>query len=323
MRILIAEDEPVSRHMVERFLTQWGYDLVVANDGDEAWWVLQREDSPRLAILDWMMPGKDGVEICREVRKRVSQPYVYILLLTAKAQKADIIEGLEAGADDYLTKPFDPEELRVRLRAGRRILDLQENLLSTRDAMRFPSTHDLLSGVWNREAILGMLRQKLAHKSNEETPLGIILANLDHFKQINQVRGPLAGDAVLQEAGRRLRSAVRLYDSIGRYGAGEFLIVVPGCYASEMMELAEKLRHTIDREAMDILGGAIPVTLSLGVASTDEMKGADADTLLREAEDAVRRAKLRGRNRVEMAKVAEVADQEPLVEPEARRTTAL
>ncbi|MBI3667207.1 MAG: diguanylate cyclase [Acidobacteria bacterium] len=323
MRIMIAEDEPVSRHLVERFLVQWGYEVVAVNDGDEAWVLLQQPDAPRLAILDWMMPGKDGVEICREVRKRVAEPYVYIILLTAKSQKADIVAGLEAGADDYLTKPFDPDELRVRLRAGRRILDLMDHLLCSRDAMRFPATHDLLTGVWNREAILGMLRQKLAHKGADGSPLGIILVNLDHYKQISQVRGPLVGDAALQETARRLRSGVRLYDSIGRYGAGEFLVVVPGCFTSETMELAEKLRQAIDREPMDLLGGAISVTCSLGVAATDELKGSDADLLLRAAEAAVGRAKLRGRNRVEQAEAADLPGLESIADVKLRRRDAL
>ena len=299
MRILIAEDEPISQHMLESFLTQWGYDVIAANDGDEAWWTLQREDAPSLAILDWMMPGMDGTQICREVRKRTGEPYTYLILLTAKSQKQDIVQGLEAGADDYLTKPFDADELRVRLRAGRRILDMQEQFLSMREAVRFPNTHDFMTGLWNREAILGMLRQKLGRERHDATPVGVILVDLDHFKQINKY-GAAAGDAVLRETARRIRSCVRLYDSVGRYGGGEFLIVVPGCYSSEVTAIAEKVRATISREPMDILGGSIEVTASVGVAATDESKDADADVLLRLAEEAVRRAKAH-RNRVELA----------------------
>ncbi|MBI3696820.1 MAG: diguanylate cyclase [Acidobacteria bacterium] len=304
MRILIAEDEPISRHMLESFLTQWGYEVIVAHDGDEAWWTLQREDAPALAILDWMMPGMDGTQICREVRKRIGAPYTYLILLTAKSQKQDIVQGLEAGADDYLTKPFDPDELRVRLRAGRRILDLQEQFLSMREAARFPNTHDFMTGLWNREAILGMLRQKLGRDRHDAAPVGVILVDLDHFKQINATYGAAAGDAVLREAARRVRSCVRLYDSVGRYGGGEFLIVVPGCYSSEVIAIAEKVRATMSREPMDILGGAIVVTASVGVAATDENKNASADLLLRGAGEAARKAKGH-RNRVELATAAD------------------
>lgn len=306
MRILIAEDEPISRQLVERFLVQWGYEVIVAENGEEAWWVLQKQDGPRLAIVDWMLPGMDGTQLCREVRKRAPEPYIYILLLTAKTQRQDIVEGMEAGADDYLTKPFDPDELRVRLRAGRRILDLQEHLLSMREAIRFPTTHDFLTGLWNREAILGMLRQKLSRDRRAGVPVGVILVDLDYLKQINNAYGPHLGDAVLREAARRLRSRVRLYDSVGRYGGGEFLIVVPGCYSSEVVEEAEKLGEAISGEAMDVLGGTIRVTASVGVATTEECQNADADGLLRAADAALRRAKAGGHNRLEVAGMSDM-----------------
>jgi len=297
MRILIAEDEPVSRLLLDRFLTQWGYEVVAARDGEEAWWILQRDDSPRLAILDWMMPAMDGPEICRHVRQRQAGPYIYILLLTAKTQKEDLIEGLDAGADDYLTKPFDANELRVRLRAGRRIVDLQEHLLSTSEAARFPATHDLLTGLWNREAILGILRQ-LARDRGQDVPFGIILADVDHFQQVGLTHGPHAGDAVLRETARRLRSSVRIYDSIGRYGGKQFLVVVPGCHSPEIVELAERLRAEVAADPVDIIGETVPITLSLGVAAAGNAQSTNADVLLEAAGEAVRRAKLAGRNRV-------------------------
>jgi two-component system cell cycle response regulator len=307
MRILIAEDEPVSRLLLERFLQQWGYEVVSASDGDEAWWILQREDAPRLAILDWMMPGMDGPQICREVRRRVGQPYTYLILLTAKAQKEDLVEGLEAGADDYLTKPFDANELRVRLRAGRRILDLQEYLISSSEAQRYPATHDFLTGLWNREAILGILRQ-LTRERRNGAPVGVILASLDHFKHLNNTHGPRAGDAILREAARRLRANVRIYDSIGRYSGGEFLVVAPGCKPGDLVALAESLRQALAAENIDVIGGAVPVTISLGVAITAEENGLDADGLLRAAAGAVHKAKMGGRNRVESAIAPEITD---------------
>jgi diguanylate cyclase (GGDEF)-like protein len=306
MRILIAEDEPVSRLLLERFLQQWGYEVVSASDGDEAWWILQREDAPHLAVLDWMMPGMDGATICREVRKRTGQPYTYLILLTAKAQKQDVVEGLEAGADDYLTKPFDANELRVRLRAGRRILDLQDYLLSSSEAQRFPATHDFLTGLWNREAILGILRQ-LTRERRTGAPVGVILASLDHFRHLNNTHGPRAGDGILREAARRLRSTVRIYDSLGRYGGGEYLIVAPGCERRDLVNLAEKLRKAVAAEPIDVIGESVAVTVSLGVTAAGE-GSLEADHLLRLAASALHQAKLGGRNRVESTFETEAAE---------------
>ena len=306
MKVLIAEDEPVSRLLLERFLQQWGYEVVSASDGDEAWWILQREDAPHLAILDWMMPGMDGATICREVRKRNGQPYTYLVLLTAKAQKQDVVEGLEAGADDYLTKPFDANELRVRLRAGRRILDLQDYLLSSSEAQRFPATHDFLTGLWNREAIMGILRQ-LTRERRTGAPVGVILASLDHFRHLHNTHGPRAGDGILRETARRLRSTVRIYDSLGRYGGGEYLIVAPGCERRDLVGLADKLRKAVAEEPVDVIGEAVGVTISLGVTATGE-GSQESDHLLRLAASALHKAKLSGRNRVESTFDGETAE---------------
>ncbi len=157
MKILIADDSIVSRHLLEATLRKWGYDVMVACDGAEALELLQREDAPALIILDWMMPGMTGVEVCRRIRQRDSEPYTYILLLTSKSQKEDLIEGMDAGADDYITKPFDQNELQVRLRAGTRLVDLQTQLLKAREDLRDQATRDSLTRLWNRSSILGEL----------------------------------------------------------------------------------------------------------------------------------------------------------------------
>jgi two-component system cell cycle response regulator len=157
MRVLVAEDNPVFQSMLKMMLTKWGYQAMIARNGTEAWHVLESEGAPRLAVLDWMMPGMDGVEICRRIRSANRVPYLYILLLTARTESQDLIEGMDAGADDYLTKPFNAHELRVRLLAGRRILDLQEELLKTQEALRDQATHDGLTGLLNRTTILETL----------------------------------------------------------------------------------------------------------------------------------------------------------------------
>ncbi len=301
MRVLLAEDDSVLRHLLESFLVKWGYEVTVAKDGAEAWEVLQAEDAPRLALLDWVMPGMDGVEVCREVRKRMAQPYVYILLLTARKDNFDVINGLGSGADDYLTKPFNPEELEARLRTGKRILDLEDHLVAAREAMYFKATHDALTGLWNRAAILDYLNRELIRARRQAAPLGLLLADLDRFKSINDTCGHLAGDDVLKEVARRMLASVRVYDCVGRYGGEEFLIVLPGCDESNTREKAEQFRKTLGGCAVETSEGPLHVTLSIGALSTDLWREGDCDTLLRAADAALYRAKGAGRNRVEMA----------------------
>ena len=301
MKALIAEDDSISRRMLEAFLVKWGYEVMAATEGEEAWGILQGNDPPRLAILDWMMPGRDGIEICRSIRQRKGRPYVYILLLTARGQKQDIVEGLEAGADDYVTKPFDPFELRARLRAGRRIIELQEQLVQAHDALRDQASHDPLTGLWNHGTILAILRKEVARASRSHGPLAVAMADVDRFKTINDTYGHQAGDAVLRESSRRLRAATRTYDSLGRYGGDEFLAVIPGCDPEDAARFAESFRARIDRKAVETPDGIIPVTLSLGVAALIDPPSARAEALIRIADAALYRAKTAGRNCVALA----------------------
>jgi diguanylate cyclase (GGDEF)-like protein len=204
-----------------------------------------------LAILDWMMPGLDGVEVCRKVRQAGGAPYVYLIMLTGRAERRDVVQGMGAGADDYLSKPFDEQELRVRLRAGRRIVDLQE-------ALRTLATRDALTGTWNRRAILEILRRELARGAREGTPVGVVLADLDHFKRVNDTLGHLTGDAVLSEAARRIGAALRPYDALGRYGGEEFLIVLPGCDPEGASQVAERVRGRVAEAPVTTPAGRSP-----------------------------------------------------------------
>ncbi len=301
MRVLIAEDDAVLRRLLEWALMKWGYEVAVAKNGTAAWEMLQVEGAPRLALLDWMMPGMDGVEVCRQARKRLAQPYTYILLLTAKGEKLDVIEGLESGADDYLTKPFDLEELQARLRVGKRILELEDRLVAAREVLQFKATHDSLTGLWNRAAILDFLRRELSRAHRQGTSVGILLTDLDGFKAINDTHGHLAGDDVLREVSARLSASVREYDGVGRYGGEEFLIVLPGCDASATRDRAESLRRAVGSLPVESANGRIGVTLSLGAVSSLEWGEADMDALLRAADAALYRAKAAGRNRVDLA----------------------
>jgi diguanylate cyclase (GGDEF)-like protein len=299
MKVLIAEDDPITCRLLKAKLRRWGHEVVVARDGIEAWQVLERADSPPLAILDWMMPGIDGVEICREVRKRTEGPYTYLLLLTARGQQEDIIAGIEAGADDYLIKPFDAQELRARLHAGQRVLDLEARLIAAQEALREQATRDAMTGLWNRSAILDILRAEIARAERVGTPASVILADLDHFKRINDTYGHQAGDAVLREVAQRMNAAVREYDMIGRYGGEEFLIVLPLCEMSEAVNIAERLRHCVSAEALPLESERLFVTVSLGLAPGGGPL-MDADSLIKAADIALYRAKSGGRNRHEV-----------------------
>jgi two-component system cell cycle response regulator len=299
MKILIADDDPVARRRVEASLQQWGFEVVVAKDGAEAWRMLQMESPPRLAILDWMMPGMDGAQVCQEVRKLEGRPYSYLILLTGKDQQDDIVEGLHAGADEYLCKPFNPSELRARIRTGCRILELEERLIATSEALRVQATHDPLTGLWNRAAILDILRRELARSKRERSPVSVVIADVDHFKHINDTLGHLAGDSVLRQVTARMQSVMRPYDALGRYGGEEFLVIAPGSDQDGAHGLAERLRSSVCDSPLPVSEGVISVTISLGVVATQGLE--EVETLIRAADDALYRAKERGRNRVELA----------------------
>ena len=299
MRALIAEDNASFRQVLERMLVKWKYEVELASDGNHAWEILNGDDPPRLALLDWMMPGMDGVEICRRIRAQPKEPYIYILLLTAKDSEEELVEGMEAGADDYLIKPVKSQELRVRLRAGRRILDLQEELIRAREALRLQATRDALTEMWNRGAMFEILTREIKRSKRESTPLSVIMADLDHFKQVNDNLGHAAGDAVLREAARRMVCCIRPYDSACRYGGEEFLIVLPGCDLDGAIARAETIRRTIAAEPFRLREGSLDVTCSLGVASTTGPDGIEVDCVLHEADEALYQAKHNGRNRVE------------------------
>ena len=300
MRILIADDSLVSRHLLEATLRKWNYEISVACDGAEAWRILRGEDPPRIAILDWVMPGMSGPEVCKRVREHAKNGelnYTYLLLLTSKSQREDLIEGMEAGADDYLTKPFDQHELKVRLRAGSRVIDLQRELVAAREELREQATKDFLTRIWNRSSVLDILQRELVRGARERRPFGVVLADLDHFKAVNDTFGHFAGDAVLREFTRRISAAMRPYDSIGRYGGEEFLVILPGCDEFCTASQAERMRVAISQDAMLIDDLSHSLTASFGACCFKPGMNVTAEALIRTADDALYEAKRQGRNR--------------------------
>jgi two-component system, cell cycle response regulator len=291
MKILIAEDDMTSRLLFSATLKKLGHNVTAVEDGRKAWDAWRQDDYP-LLISDWMMPDIDGLELCRMVREEHSLQYTYVILLTAMDSKGSYLEGMDAGADDFITKPFDEELLAARLRVAERILGLHKKL-------HIEATHDRLTGVWNRAAIVDYLQRALQRAARENTCIGVIVADLDHFKSVNDTLGHAAGDKVLQEAARRMELALRPDDHIGRYGGEEFLITVSGCDWSQTMMLAERVRRTISTGSVMSEAGEIPITVSLGVAMSGDVSGEDAGRLIAAADEALYRAKKAGRNRVE------------------------
>jgi diguanylate cyclase (GGDEF)-like protein len=255
-----------------------------------------------------MMPGLDGLELCRRIRKSDANSYHYVLLLTARDNKQDIVAGFEAGADDYLTKPFDADELHSRIRAGRRILELQAALIASQRKLEIQATHDRLTGLCNRGAILDKLVGELQRRQRRGEPLGVIMVDIDHFKYVNDTYGHLIGDTVLRETAQRLQLAVRTYDSVGRYGGEEFVVIVPGCNAFDLMVLAERLRLAVSSKTIETTSGPLNVTISLGSACADSAPGirVESEDLLRCADTALYSAKRLGRNRAEISEVSVV-----------------
>jgi diguanylate cyclase (GGDEF)-like protein len=292
--VLVAEDDPMFRKILQNWLQSWDYKVIVATDGTQAWSILQQERPPDLLILDWVMPGIDGMELCRRIRERQSASYQYILIVTANDARQDVVRGLEAGADDYLTKPFDKGELRARLRVGTRILTLQEDLIRAREDLRFQATHDVLTGIWNRRAVLELLHREMERAARFHASTGVLMLDLDHFKKINDTYGHLAGDAVLKETAQRITQVVRSYDFVGRYGGEEFLVLLPGCDKEQAEQSGERIRLAVTATPVFAAGSEISVTISIGATAT--VGGPEAEVLAK-ADAALYQAKSAGRNR--------------------------
>ena len=319
MKILVADDDVLSRRLLEKTLERVGYEVTRVGNGREAVESLSKPDAPRLALLDWMMPELDGPGVCREIRKRRDQSYVYMILLTSRESKEDIVAGLESGADDYLVKPFNTEELKARLRTGERILHLEDRLVEAREEMRFKATHDHLTNLWNRGVIVDLLSRELTRSKREDGCTAIVLGDVDHFKDINDAHGHLVGDQVLQEVARRLLFSVRSYDFVGRYGGEEFLVVLNNCRPDAVFTRAEEIRKTVCTRPIQTDAGTLGITMSLGVLLDRDWGHRPADELLREVDAALYAAKTAGRNCVRLAKPEESRGAVPAAQPAVER----
>lgn len=290
MKILVVEDQRFTRCMLARFLARSGYQVAEAQDGREALEVLAREPI-RLVVTDWMMPRMSGLELIRAIRGNSPDRWVYVILLTARDEKGSTVEALDAGADDFIHKPFDNDELAVRIRAGQRIVELTERL--ERLAMTDP-----LTGLLNRRG----LHQAVAATCPPEMPVGLGVADIDHFKQINDRYGHDTGDLALQQIAAVLRRSLEPEGILARVGGEEFWVVLRGCSPAGLYERVESARAAVAAAAFAGPGAqAIGLTLSFGIAQVPALAGQDIATLFRAADRALYASKRDGRNRVTVA----------------------
>jgi diguanylate cyclase (GGDEF)-like protein len=296
MRILIAEDDLTSRIMLASMLKKEGHEVTATVNGAEAWQALQQPDAPALVILDWMMPEMDGPDVVRRVRTLQTDQPPYIIMLTSRGSKADIIAGLEAGANDYLAKPPDPGELRARVDVGRRMVEMQAALIESKEKFAHQATHDPLTGLLNRRAILDRLSEELARVGRHSDMLAIGMLDIDHFKQVNDRHGHLTGDDVLCGLAQILRESLRAYDSVGRMGGEEFLVIAPLKAGMSCSSIFDRFCEKVAESKITTRSGVLSVTVSIGVACA--VVECTVDKLLEASDTAMYQAKNEGRNRV-------------------------
>ena len=300
-RVLLCQEDQATRELLIMVLGEYGYEVANAENGEQIWQAFRQDQAPRLAILDATMSDGDSISLCRKLRSRQGRDYTYVILLTAGVDRQEIIEALEAGVDCCIAKPVNPTELKARLAAAQRILGIQNELIETRKTLRQQAAHDALTGLWNRPAIMDILHTELNRASRYDTSVGVVMADLDSFKHINDIYGRRDGDIVVCETARTMRAAFRPYDGFGRYGGQEFLIVLPRCDITFASHVAERLRKCVEKQVVIVGQTELSLTVSMGVAARYGYSNIGANELIQAASKALYRAKLAGRNCVEVA----------------------
>jgi two-component system cell cycle response regulator len=303
-RILIVDDHDDNVELLRMRLEAWGYRTASERDGEAALAAVEA-DPPDLVLLDVMMPKVDGFEVARRVKANRALPFVPIIMQTALDSTHDKVQGLEAGADDYITKPIDFAELKARINSMLRIKRLQEaleererELLEVNERLRHMSQTDGLTGLDNRRHIEERLREMWEHHQRLHEPLACVMVDLDRFKSVNDTYGHQAGDAVLKQLAQILKREAREIDRIGRYGGEEFMLLLPGTVLDSAVTFAERVRKEVEGHTFTFEGGSLRRTASFGVSAVSHPKIRDCEALVRAADDALYVAKETGRNRV-------------------------
>jgi two-component system chemotaxis response regulator CheY len=306
MKILIADDDAITRRLVRDSIEKWGYEAIEARDGAEALSALEGSGA-KLLIVDWNMPGIDGIELCRRVRGIEALGYVYIVLLTVKDRKQDVILALEAGADDHMAKPFDRNELKARVKAGERVLDLERALMAENDGLKSRNERleelvhvDALMGIGNRRALFHAI-EKVHHRfTRYGEQYGVAMCDVDHFKAYNDHYGHLAGDKALRAVADAMKRSLRISDEIFRFGGEEILLLTPKPSPQGMTFFAERLRNAVEQAGVvHEKSAAGVITVSCGATVTSEKDVASRwEDVLQRADKALYQAKAAGRNAV-------------------------
>ena len=303
--ILVAEDDRVTLNLLAKNLRSWGYEVLTAENGQQAWKLLKRPNL-QIAILDWMMPGLEGPELCHQLRQLSKPRYTYLILLTSRDSSSDLIQGLEAGADDYMTKPINLMELRARLKTAQRIIELEDNLIKVRKMLSRLASTDSLTGVWNRRKFMRYLKEEFNRAQREGRSLGVLMVDMDNFKEINDRYGHPAGDLLLRQLAQLIRHNLRNYDRIARYGGDEFILLLPGSDNRGTQTVADRLLHLVRQKKFRTgTGMTTALNLSIGGTATGSARDLDPKSAVRTADRALYQAKKAGRGR------AVVIDYEP------------
>jgi diguanylate cyclase (GGDEF)-like protein len=296
---VVADDDPVGRRVLSRLLTRWGYAVSAFEDGTQALAALSGADAPRIAIVDWVMPGLDGPDLCRELRRSQRDSYLYLMLLTSRDSRQDLLEGLTAGADDYIVKPIDPPQVELRLRTATRILEMEDRLEAANRALREQVIHDPLTGVLTRGAVFDALdREVRSWRRNPDPSVCLMIIDIDRFKEVNDVHGHLVGDVVLKNVARAMTESVRPSDVVGRFGGDEFVIVLPHTDLARAEAVANRLIAAV-RDCSAVTEGAPPTTISVGLAEARE--DMSVEQVVDAADQALLEAKSNGRDRIQVS----------------------
>jgi len=303
-RILVVDDHEDNVEVLRARLEARGYEVEGANNGQEA---LDTVDKwlPDLVLLDVMMPDMDGLEVVKRLKANKNLPFIPVIMQTALDSTERMVAGLEAGADDYVTKPINFQELEARVRSLLRIKKLQQELADREkelsdmnDKLLHISLTDGLTGVDNRRALEQRLHEMFEHSLRLHEPISCVMCDIDHFKRVNDTYGHAAGDAVLKQFADILKDCAREIDRVGRYGGEEFLLLCPGTVLDSAVTFAERVRQAVEQHTFSYEGGTLTKTVSLGVASWPHPKITGREGMLKAADDALYVAKELGRNRV-------------------------
>jgi len=295
INLLVVDDDNITRSVIERCAKKWGYRVYSAKNGQEGRGILEKKNI-NIAILDWELPDTNGIQLSKEIRSASREEYIYVIILTSRSDRDSILRGFEAGTDDYISKPFNVFELKARITTGARIIKLQNRLKRSQKKLREIASHDELTGLLNRRAILEVVQNEYNRSSRTGEPLGFISIDIDHFKLINDTYGHPVGDKVLKQVTSILNNSLRTYDKFGRTGGEEFLAVLPDCAKERIEKIAERLKKNIESSSF-ILGKIdIPVTISLGLTVYEKTEHVNIELILQGIDTALYKAKNKGRN---------------------------